>query len=48
MYTQTHTPTVVQGQGGGAGWNPSPEFFNVVVFQNDFTFSGKRLIFLTR
>ena len=26
-YTQIHTPTVVQGGGGGAGrWNPSPEF----------------------
>ena len=24
MYTQIHTPTVVQGEGGG--WNPSPEF----------------------
>ena len=23
--TQIHTPTVVQG-GGGGGWNPSPEF----------------------
>ena len=24
-YKQIHTPTVVQG-GGGGGWNPSPEF----------------------
>ena len=23
-FTQIHTPTVVQGRGGG--WNPSPEF----------------------
>ena len=26
MYKQIHTPTVVQGGGGGNGWNPSPEF----------------------
>ena len=24
-FTQIHTPTVVQ-EGGGGGWNPSPEF----------------------
>ena len=25
-YRQIHTPTLVQGRGGGDGWNPSPEF----------------------
>ena len=45
---QIHTPTVVQERGGsgGGGWNPG--VFNVAVFGNDFTFSGKPLIFLTR
>ena len=40
--TQIHIPTLVQG---GGGWTPSPEF---AVFRNDFTFSEKPLIFLTR
>ena len=26
MYMQIHTSTVVQGEGGGGGWNPCPEF----------------------
>ena len=45
-YTQIHTPTVVQG----GGWmEPSPRSFQyVVVFRNDFTFSGNTLIFLKR
>ena len=50
-YFQIHTPTVVQGGGGGRGWNPSPEFLTsciVTVFRNDFTFSRKPLLFLTR
>ena len=34
--------------GGGNWWNPSPEFWYVAVFQNDFTFSGKPLIFSKR
>ena len=33
-------------RGMGAGWNPSPEFLIYCVFRNDFTFSGKPLIFL--
>ena len=40
-YTQIHTPTVVQE---GGGWNPSPSFWYVALFWNDFTFSGKPFI----
>ena len=42
-YTQSHTPTVVQG---GGGWlNPSLSFWYIAVFRNDFAFSGKPLMF---
>ena len=43
-----------RGAGGGGGrWgevdgNPTRSFWYVAVFRNDFTFSGKPLIFLTR
>ena len=49
-YTQIHTPTVVQGVGGGGWgwWNPSPEFLICCSILNNFTFSGKPLMFLTR
>ena len=43
---QIHTLTVVQMRGGG--WNPLRSFWYVAVFWNDFNFSGKPLIFLTR
>ena len=43
-YTQIHTPTVVQRLGAGAG----AVFDMFDMFRNDFTFSGKPLIFLTR
>ena len=43
-YTQIHTPTVVQ-----AGWmEPLPEVLIWCSTLNDFTFSGKPLIILTR
>ena len=45
-YKQIHTPTVVQG--GGVDGTPPLSFGYVAVFWNDFTFSGKPLIFLTR
>ena len=42
-----HTRSVVQG--GGGAWNPPPRnFWYVAVFWNDFTFSWKPLILLTR
>ena len=47
MYMQIHTRTVVQG-GGVDEWNPSYSFWDVAVFQNDFSVSGKPLIFYTR
>ena len=48
-YKQIHTPTVVQRGGGGRGMDGTlpPSFRYVAVFWNDFTFSGKPLIFLT-
>ena len=49
--TQIHTPTVVQGGGvGGGGVNGTPprSFWYVAVIWNDFTFSGKPLILLTK
>ena len=36
------------GGGGGGGWNPPRSFWYVAVFRNDFTLSGKPLIFLAR
>ena len=42
-----HNPTVAQG-GGGVDGTPPLSFWYVVLFRNDFTFSGKPLIFLTR
>ena len=49
-YKQIHTPTVVQGGGGELGVDgiPHRSFWYVAVLWNDFTFSGKPLIFLTR
>ena len=44
---QIHTPTVVQGGGGGGVMEPFPRVF-VAGFQNDFAFSGKPMIFSTR
>ena len=45
MYTQSHTPTVVQG----AGDDGAPlGFWHVAIFRNDFAFSGKPLILSTR
>ena len=33
MYSQIHTPTVVQGAGGGGGgWNPTPEFYGMLQY----------------
>ena len=48
-YTQIHTTTVAQGVGGG-GMDGIPllSFWYVAVFWNNFAFSGKPLIFLTR
>ena len=50
--TQIHTLTVVQGSvlGGGGGFDRTrrQNFWYLVVFQNDFAFSGKPLIFSTR
>ena len=46
-YTQIHTPTMVQKGGRVDGTGPC-SFLYVAVFWNDFTFSGKPLIFLTR
>ena len=48
--TQIHTPTVVQGGGGGGGLNGTPtrSFWYVAAIWNDFTFSGKPLILLTK
>ena len=37
-----------RGTGVGSGWNPLRSFRYVSVFWNDFTFSGKPLIFLTK
>ena len=49
MYKQIHTPTVVTTGGGGGWMEPAPRsFWYVAVFWNDFTFSGKPLIFSTR
>ena len=46
---QIHTPTVVQrGLGGWVDGTAPQSFYYFVVFQNDFAFSGKPLIFLTR
>ena len=46
--TQIYTPTVVQGGlGGGGNGTPRRSFWYVAVIWNDFTFSGKPLIFLT-
>ena len=45
MHTQNHSLTMVQEEGT---WNLSPEFLYVAVFRNDFAFTGKPLIFLTR
>ena len=43
-YTQSHTPTVVQG--GGLIEPPYPlSFWYIAVFRNDFAFGGKLLIF---
>ena len=36
------------GGGGGVDGTPPRSFWYVAVFWNDFTFSGKPLIFLTR
>ena len=49
-YTQSHTPTVVQGGGGGGGEVdlPSLEFFICCSIRNDFAVSGKPFIFSTR
>ena len=44
LYTQIHTPTVVQAGVHGT----HPRRFYVAVFRNGVTFSGKPLIFLTR
>ena len=49
---QIHTPPWYKGRGGG-GWvdGTPPQRFRyvaVAVFRNDFAFSGKPLIFLTR
>ena len=46
-YTQIHTSTVVQG-GEGVDGTPPRCFWYAAVFWNDFTFSEKPLIFLTR
>ena len=43
MYTQIHTPSVVQGGGGGC-WRvdgTSPCVFDVAIFRNDFAFQWK-------
>ena len=45
-YTQIYTPTMVQERGEDG--TPPQSFWYVAVFWNDFTFSGKLLIFLTR
>ena len=48
-YTQVHTPTVVQWVGGGwVDGTPLQSNRYVAVFRNDFAFSEKPLIFLTR
>ena len=49
-YTQIHTTIVAQGVGVGVGMDGIPllSFWYVAVFWNNFTFSGKPLIFLTR
>ena len=44
-YTQIHTPTVGQGR---VDETPPRSFRCVSAFRNDFTFSGKHLIFSTR
>ena len=46
LYTQIHTPTVVQA--GVHGTHPRRFWCYVAVFRNGVTFSGKPLIFLTR
>ena len=46
-YTQSLTPTAVQEGGGGELMEPL-SFGYVAVFRNEFTFSGKPLVFLTR
>ena len=45
-YTQNHSPTMVQEE--GVDGTPPQSFWYVAVFQNDFAFTGKPLIFLTR
>ena len=45
-YTQIQTPTVVHGGWGRVDGTPPQRY--VAVFQDDFTFSGKTLILLTR
>ena len=40
-YTQIHTPTVVQGEGEGGGWNPSPEFLICCSISKRFYLSWK-------
>ena len=41
-YTQIHTPTVVQGAGGGGNWwNPSPEFLICCSISKRFCFQWK-------
>ena len=47
-YKQIHTPTVVQWGEWEVDGTPPRSFWYVAVFWNDFTFSGKPLIFLTR
>ena len=48
-YMQIHTPTVVQVKGGRwVNETPPRSFWYVAVFWNDFNFSGKPSIFLTR
>ena len=48
-YTETYTPTVIQGgEGGGLDGTPPQSFWYVAVFRNDFIFSGKPLSCLTR
>ena len=46
MYTQIFTPPLYRGKGGGD--RPPQSFWYVVVFQNNFAFSEKPLIFSTR
>ena len=45
-YAQNYTPTMVQEE--GVDGTPPQSFWYVAVFRNDFAFTGKPLIFLTR